>query len=148
MRTALALLLAFCCSAARATPEIDCPSLANELRGDESALMTLSALGRLRKCVDPAAWAPRTAAPSASSNATGSAQSAQKSDTPFRLPQKPECLPLEETFARIGPASMPAADRSRLTRCIDDAITTISSRPRPGSTANMPDKKKWPGEIV
>jgi hypothetical protein len=148
MRTALVLLLAFCSCAARAAPEVDCQSLAEELRGDESALMSLSALGRLRRCVDSTTWAPKSPVPSASSGASGSAPYTRRATAIFRLPQKPDCLPLEDTLATKGPASMPASDRSRLTRCIDDAITTISSQPRPGNSANMPGAKKRPGEIA
>ena len=137
MRFNFVLLAMLCCSNVHAAA-VDCPSLAKSFQSASSKMNALL-LAQVRGCVDPKAWPTSSSGPaSAPLNDKGA----------LRLDQGAECTRLADAFASTGPAPLSEAERSALKACIDEAITTISSKPRPGTTAHMPTPAKRFDDIV
>ena len=128
MRMILPMLLSYAAAQTSAAPAVDCRSLA-EAYHSEPRLMTATTLAQTRTCIDARTWAPSPAA---------STPPAGERSALFRLKQASACEPLSDRFARYGGGPLSEAERSTLRKCVDDAITVISSQPRPGYQANMP----------
>lgn len=135
LRCMSASLLALFATSAAAAPTSNCPALAAAFR-DEPALMPLVDYARMRKCIDAKTW------PAPSSSPASAAGSAPARKPLFRLEQQgPECPRLAASYASNGPAGLKDGELSVLKGCVDSAITELSTRPRPGTTANHPVKK-------
>lgn len=132
MRSFLVCAATLLAAHAHAAPAKDCAALAQSFRV-EVRMMDAASLARLRSCTTGEAWsvAPARKASDAPAppNASGYAALMGLSKA---------CQGLADQVADKGLKVLPADQRTRYRSCIDDAITSISLRPRPGTTANMP----------
>jgi len=113
--------------------EVDCKGLA-ESYATMPALMTPLSLAKTRSCIDDQKWTGKIKEPSPK----------DKSQAVLSLNQGEICEKLSARFAAEGPGSLDEIARTRLRKCIDEAITIHSSQPRPGykvwqPPANLPD---------
>lgn len=141
MRSFLACMTTLLAVHAQAAPAKDCAELAQSFRDDVSA-MAAASLGRLRACTTGEAWSVAPA------NKASDAPAPQDMHAMVVLPAlSAACKALADQVAHKGLKPLTTDQRTRYRSCIDNAITSISSRPRPGTTANMPTRKIPDGAV-
>lgn len=140
MRSLLVCVVTFFAVQVHAAPAKDCAELAVSFR-DDLVAMEAASLARLRACTAGAGWSTQAAK-------KGSDPTPPSLSGPVVLSSlSKECQVLADKVAQKGLKPLPSDQRTRYRSCIDGAITSISSKSRPGNTANMPTHKIPDGRV-
>lgn len=126
MRSLIVLLGSGCAGFAFAADANDCKDLAQSYASAPEQMTPLD-LAKARNCVDDRTWAAERV-PEASTKDPKSvvSPSGQQATT---------CQSLSNHFAEEGPGSLTVMQRSVLRKCIDDSITSASTKRKPGAAA-------------